>query len=84
MEYIVIRWPTSPAMATQQATITVHVNAVNHLALNISGLKEPGALISVNVLGGMNVRYQVDDDGKVIELARYGSEISNFAKYVLC
>lgn len=50
------------------------MNAGNRLeALDISGLKEPGALISVNELGGMNVRYLVDYDGKVIELARYGS-----------
>jgi hypothetical protein len=48
------------------------VNASNHLeALELSGLKEPGALISVNGLGGANVRYRVDDAGKVIELARY-------------
>lgn len=61
-------------MATQQVTIKVHVNAENHMeALDLSGLKEPGALISVNALGGMNVRYRVDEDGKVVELGRYGS-----------
>ncbi|WP_407312129.1 hypothetical protein [Desulfosporosinus sp. SB140] len=49
MEYIVTRWLENPATATQQATITVTVCAANHLeALELSGLKAPGALISVN------------------------------------
>ncbi|MDR3540918.1 MAG: hypothetical protein P4L69_08160 [Desulfosporosinus sp.] len=70
MEYIVTRWPNSPSTATQQAAITITVNAVNHLeALNLSGLKEPGALISVNRLGGLNIRYQVDPADRAIELA---------------
>lgn len=74
MQYTVTRWP-SPAMATQQATITVHVTAANHHeALNLSGFKEPGALISVNRPGGLNIRYKVDSTGVAIELARYGSE----------
>ena len=73
MEYIVTRWPNSPSTATLQATITVKVMAENHLeALNLSGLKEPGALISVNRLTGFNIRYEVDSTGCAIELARYG------------
>ena len=65
MRYLVTRWPDSPATATQQATIAVTVNVSNHReALELSGLKEPGALISVNVLDGINVRYQVDSAGK--------------------
>lgn len=72
MEFIITRWPTSPT-TTQQATITVHVTAANHLeALNFSGLKEPGALINVNAVGEMNIRYQVDSESKVIKVARYG------------
>lgn len=74
MEYIVTRWPNSPSTATQQATITVTVNAINHLeAQNHSGLKEPGALISVNSQTELNIRYQVDSAGYAIKLARYGS-----------
>jgi len=46
----------------------------NHLeALELSGLNEPGALISVKGLGEKIVRYQVDSDGSILELARYGS-----------
>jgi hypothetical protein len=41
-------------------------------ALKFSGLKEMGALISVNALGGVNIRYQIDIYGKMIEFARYG------------
>lgn len=75
VQYIVIRWPDSQGTATQQATITVTVNAANHLeALEFSGLKEPGVLISVNVVGGLKIRYQIDSDGKAVELARYGSK----------
>ena len=71
-EYIITRWPDSPATATKQATITIPITAANHLeALELSGLKESGALISVNRLGGTNIRYRVNSDGKVIELARY-------------
>lgn len=74
MEYVVTRWPNSPATATHQATITITVEAANHIeALEFSGLKEPGALISVNSLGRMNIRYQVDSNGAAIELAHYGS-----------
>ncbi|OLN25736.1 hypothetical protein [Desulfosporosinus metallidurans] len=63
----------SPATATQQATI-VTVNAANHIeSLGRSGLKEPGALISVNSLGGLNIRYRVDLFGHGIELPHYGS-----------
>ena len=48
MEYVVTRWPESVRSATHQATISVNVTAANHLnALELSGLKEPGALISV-------------------------------------
>lgn len=73
LEYIVTRWPESPAAATQQSTITVSVDADNDIkALELSGFKEPGALISVNVVGGLNIRYQVDGNGRVAELARYG------------
>lgn len=73
MEYIVTRWPDSPATATQQTTITITVEAANHLeALEFSGLKEPGTLISVNGLGEMNIRYSVDFHGAVIKLAHYG------------
>jgi len=73
MEYIVTRWPNSPSTATLQATITVKVIAGNHLeALNLSGLKESGALISVNRLAGLNIRYEVDSTGCAIELARCG------------
>lgn len=73
MEYIVTRWPDSPVSATQQATITVTVIAATHLeALELSGLKAPGALISVNCRV-LNVRYQVDSCGGIIELAHYGS-----------
>lgn len=73
VEYIVTRWPNSPSTATQQATIAVTVNVVNHLeALNLSELKEPGALISVNGLSEPNIRYQVDSNGYAIEFARYG------------
>jgi hypothetical protein len=73
MGYIVTRWPDNPETANQQATITIPITAANHHeALELSGLKEPGALISVNVVGGLNIRYQVDSAGKVIELARYG------------
>ncbi len=69
MEFIVTRWPTSPSIATQQAIITI---TANHLeALNISGLKEPGALISVNRVGGVNIRYRFNSEGNTIELARY-------------
>jgi len=74
MEYIVTRWPDSPASATQQAAITVTVTAANHLeALGISGLKEPSALINVNGQTDLNIRYQVNSDGCIIELAHYGS-----------
>lgn len=74
MEYFVTRWLNSPFTATQQATITVTVSAVNHLeVLNLSGLKEPGALISVNSQTEPNIRYQVDPSGGVVELVRYGS-----------
>lgn len=74
MEYKVIRWPDSPSAATHQATIGATVNAANHLeSLELSGLKEPDALVSVNILGGLNIRYRVESDGSIIELARYGS-----------
>lgn len=74
MEYIVTRWPDSPATATQQVTITVTVTAETHLeALVLSGFKEPGALISVNAPADLNIRYQVNSDGVIIELAHYGS-----------
>lgn len=74
MEYFVTRWPNSPSTATKQATITVTVIAANHLeALTHSGLNEPGALISVNSQTELNIRYQVDSAGYVIELARYGT-----------
>ena len=73
MKYIVTRWLDNPSMANHQATITVTVNAANQLeASELSGLKELGALISVNVVGGLNIWYQIDGDRKVIELARYG------------
>lgn len=76
MEYIATRWPDGPSAATQQATatVTVTINAANHLeSLELSGLKEPGALISVNGLGMMNIRYRIDHSGNAIELAHYGS-----------
>ncbi|OLN25627.1 hypothetical protein [Desulfosporosinus metallidurans] len=74
MKCFVTRWPNSPSTATQQATITVTVKAANHLeALGRSGLNEPGALISVNSLGGPNIRYKVDNFGSAIELAHYRS-----------
>jgi len=73
MKYIVTRWPASPVSATHQGTITVTVTALNHLeALEHSGLKEPGALISVNGQN-LNIRYQVNSDGGIIKLAHYGS-----------
>lgn len=73
IEYIVKRWPTSTALATQQATIIVPITAANHIeALNLSGLKEPDAMISVNAVGETKIRYQVDAEGKVIEVAMYG------------
>ncbi len=60
-------------MALQQATITVPVNAANRLeALHLFGLKVPGTLTSVNSIGRVNVRYQVNTDGCTVELARYG------------
>ena len=72
MQYIVTRWSTSPSTATQQATITI---PANHLeALNLSGLKEPGALISLNRPGELNIRYQVNSTGEVIEFVQYGSK----------
>lgn len=40
--------------------------------LKLSSIKEPGALISVIGLGMMNIRYQVNQAGKTIELAHYG------------
>ena len=73
MQYTVTRWPDNPSIATQQATITIPITATNHLeALELSGLKEPGASISVNRLDGLNIRYQVDSTGAVIKLASYG------------
>lgn len=76
MEYIVTRWPDSVGSATHQATITVTVTAANHLdALELSRLKELGALISVNGQI-LNIRYQVNSDGYPIELAHYRSVTS--------
>jgi hypothetical protein len=69
LQYTVTRWPDNPSIATQQATITIPITAANHLkALELSGLKEPGALISVNRLGGTNIRYQVDSSDRVSEV----------------
>ena len=66
MEYIVTRWPNSPSTATQQAAITITVNAVNHLeALNLSGLKEPGALKQSDVkLSSLNILIGPNGAGK--------------------
>jgi len=72
--YTVTRWPNDSGTATQQATISKNVEAGNHReALELSGLKEPGALVSVNGLLELNIRYQVDSLGRVTKLAHYGS-----------
>lgn len=73
-QYTVTRWPDDTSTATQQATISVNVEAENHReALELSGLKEPGALVSVNGLAELNIRYQVDSIGRVTKLTHYGS-----------
>ncbi len=72
IEYIVTRW--SDTTSAIQSTTKLTVTAANHLeALEISGLKEPGALISVNGKADLNIRYQVNSDSRIIELGHYGS-----------
>jgi len=69
--YTVTRWPNN---TNTQATISVDIPANNHReALELSGLKEPGALVSVNGLTELNIRYQVDSIGRVTKLTHYGS-----------
>lgn len=57
----------------RESTQTVEVEAANHKdAAQKSGLAQPGAILSVDGLMIVNIRYQVDATGRMRELARYG------------
>lgn len=69
-QYKVTRW----ANEEYPATIDITVEATSHReALEKSGLKSPGSVISVNGLADLNIRYQVDSVGRVNKLAHYGA-----------